>query len=54
MTLFDAAVVQDNSTMEQGGLPSSGIPYVLVNGVLVVRDSKVQQGVYPGQAIRAQ
>ncbi len=33
-------------------LPTTGIPYVLVNGVVVVKDSKVQKGVYPGQPIR--
>jgi hypothetical protein len=33
------------------GLPSRGIPFVLVNGAIVVKDSKVQK-VFPGQAIR--
>jgi len=28
------------STMKDGGLPSPGIPYVIVNGMLVVKDSK--------------
>ena len=35
------------------GLPSTGILYVLVNGTIAVKDSKVLEGVYPGQAIRA-
>lgn len=33
-------------------LPSTGIPYVLVNGTVVVKDSKVLKGVYPGKAIK--
>jgi hypothetical protein len=46
--------VTDNSTYKIGsnGLPSTGIPYVLVNGVIMVRDSKVVEGVFPGQPIR--
>jgi N-acyl-D-glutamate deacylase len=34
-----------------GALPSTGIPYVLVNGVVVVKDSTVQK-VFPGKPIR--
>lgn len=36
----------------QGTLPTTGIPYVLVNRVIVVKDSKVLANVYPGQALR--
>ena len=52
ITIFDPKTVQDNSTMKQGALPATGIPYVIVNGTIVVKDSKVLKGVYPGQAIR--
>jgi hypothetical protein len=51
-TIFDPATVKDNSTPANGGLPSTGIPYVVVNGTIVVKDSKVLKGVYPGQPIR--
>lgn len=40
------------STMKDGGLPSTGIPYVVVNGTIVVKDSKVLKGVHPGQPVR--
>ena len=40
------------STMKDGGLPFTGIPFVVVNGTVVVKDSKVLKGVYPGKAIR--
>ena len=33
-------------------LPSTGIPYVIVNGTVVVKNSKVLKDVYPGQPIR--
>ena len=53
LTIFDPETVADRSTMKDGGLPSAGIPYVIVNGVVVVRDSEVQPDVFPGQAVRA-
>jgi hypothetical protein len=52
IVVFDPVNVVDNSTYLQGTLPTTGIPYVLVNGVPVVRDSVVQRDVYPGQPIR--
>lgn len=52
ITIFDAGRVTDNSTYKKGTLPSTGIPYVIVNGVVVVKDSEVLKGVNPGQSIR--
>ena len=54
ITIFDPATVTENATFEQGknSLPSTGIPYVIVNGTVVVEDSEVLKGVYPGQPIR--
>lgn len=37
--------------MKDGGLPSTGIPYVLVNGTVVVRDSQTVDDVFPGKPI---
>lgn len=54
ITVFDPATVIDNSTMNAGGLPSTGIPHVVVNGTVVVKNSRVLKGVYPGQAVRRQ
>jgi hypothetical protein len=52
ITIFDPKTVQDNGTMKNGGLPSTGIPYVLVNGTVVVRDSENVDDVFPGKAIQ--
>jgi N-acyl-D-aspartate/D-glutamate deacylase len=54
ITIFDPATVTDNVTFEEGKnrLPSTGIPYVVVNGTVIVKDSRVQKGVCPGQSIR--
>ncbi|TDQ19019.1 N-acyl-D-glutamate deacylase/dihydroorotase [Algoriphagus boseongensis] len=53
ITIFSPENVKDNATYEKGTTPSTGIPYVLVNGVIVVKDSKVMPDtVNPGQPIR--
>jgi len=53
IVIFNPDTVTDNSTYEpgKGALPSTGIPYVLVNGEIVVKDSRVQK-VFPGKPIR--
>jgi N-acyl-D-aspartate/D-glutamate deacylase len=53
ITIFDPENVTDNATYKAGeqGLPTTGIPYVIINGQIVVKDSKVLQ-VYAGQPIR--
>jgi len=55
ITVFDAATVTDNSSLKQGenAQPSTGIPYVLVNGTVIVKDSRVLKDVFPGRPIRA-
>lgn len=52
ITIFDPETVTDNSTMKDGGLPSTGIPYVLVDGTVVVRDSETVDDVFPGRPIQ--
>jgi N-acyl-D-glutamate deacylase len=52
ITIFDPETVTDKATYEKGTLPSEGIPYVVVNGTIVVKDSQVLKGVNPGQPIR--
>ena len=53
ITIFDPETVTDNATYKAGedGLPSTGIPWVIVNGKIVVRNSKAQN-VFAGQPIR--
>ena len=53
LVVFDPKTVGDRATYEKPDLASVGIPYVLVAGVLVVRDGLVQTEVNPGQAVRA-
>lgn len=53
ITIFDPENVTDNATYKAGeqGKPSSGIPYVIVSGKLVVEDSEFKK-VWAGQPIR--
>jgi N-acyl-D-glutamate deacylase len=53
ITIFDPETVTENATPKVGenSLPSTGIPYVIVNGTVVVDNSKVQK-IFPGVAIR--
>jgi cytosine/adenosine deaminase-related metal-dependent hydrolase len=53
IAVFNPDTVTDNAVAETGkfALPSTGIPYVIVNGTIVVKDSEVLK-VYPGRAIK--
>jgi N-acyl-D-glutamate deacylase len=52
ITVFDPETITDNATYARGTLPSSGIPWVIVNGVVVVDGGEVLRDVNPGQPIR--
>jgi dihydroorotase len=53
ITIFDPNRVIDKATYEKPLQYSEGIQFVLVNGVAVVKDGKVVDGVFPGRAARA-
>jgi N-acyl-D-aspartate/D-glutamate deacylase len=42
----------DRATFENPAQYSEGIPFVVVNGSLVVRDGKLVEGAAPGRAVR--
>ena len=52
LTIFDPATVIDKSTYEDATIPSTGIPYVIVAGQVVVDGGQVTAA-RPGRAIRA-
>lgn len=52
ITMFDPATVIDRATYEDASIPSAGIPYVIVNGQVVVEKGEVTAA-RPGRAIRA-
>jgi hypothetical protein len=52
ITVLDPDTVTDNATYVQGTLPTTGIPVVIVNGVIVVKNERVVPDAFPGQPIR--
>ena len=51
VVIFDPNTVAAQSTFEQPTRPPVGITHVIVNGQLVITNSK-PTGVYPGQVLR--
>jgi N-acyl-D-aspartate/D-glutamate deacylase len=53
ITIFDAGKIIDKATYTQPAQYSAGVEYVMVNGTLVLDKGEIVQGVFPGQAIKA-
>jgi dihydroorotase len=53
ITVFDPTRVIDKATFEEPLQYSEGIQFVLVNGVSVIKDGQLVEGIYPGRAARA-
>jgi dihydroorotase len=51
LAIFDPGMVIDRSTYQNPAQYSTGIKHVLVNGVPVVKDEKLAEGIFPGQPI---
>ena len=52
ITVFDLQHVIDRATFDKPAQYSEGIEYVLVNGVAVVREGKIEEGKMPGRGVR--
>ncbi len=52
ITIFDPEQIIDQATYEEPAGCSSGINYVLVNGIIAVKDGKLQEDVFPGKGVR--
>src|SRR6202040_877986 len=53
ITVFDPDRVIDTATYDEPLQYSEGIQFVFINGVTVVRDDQLVDGVFPGRAARA-
>jgi len=53
ITVFDPGRVIDKATYDEPLQYSEGIQFVLVNGVAVLKDGQLVEGVFPGRAARA-
>lgn len=54
ITVFDAGRVIDRATFDRPAQYSEGIPYVMVNGIWVVKNGKIEEGAHPGRGLRRQ
>lgn len=52
IAIFDPARVVDKATYDNPAQYAEGIPFVIVNGVAVVRDGHLKVDTYPGKAVR--
>jgi N-acyl-D-aspartate/D-glutamate deacylase len=52
LTVFDPATVVDHAAFGDSDKPSRGFVHVIVNGVPVVRDSRLVDSAFPGEAVR--
>ena len=52
IVVFDLSAIRERATYTEPAQTSEGIPFVLVNGVVVVEDGEIVEGVFPGRAIR--
>ncbi|HMD09000.1 MAG TPA: amidohydrolase family protein [Candidatus Acidoferrum sp.] len=53
ITVFDPGRIIDKATFDDPLQYSEGIQFVLVNGVAVLKDGQLVEGVFPGRAARA-
>ena len=53
IVVFDPLIVKDQSTYTDPIKPPIGLNHVIVNGVPVVSNSKLEEGALPGKGIRA-
>lgn len=54
ITIFDPGKIIDRATYSEPSLSPEGISYVLVNGVLVVSEGLLQEGMHPGKGVRGE
>jgi len=53
LTIFDPQTITDRSTFQEPAKYSEGIKFVIVNGVVIVKDGQLQSGIHPGRPVRA-
>jgi N-acyl-D-aspartate/D-glutamate deacylase len=51
VVIFDPQTIADRSTFEHPMEPSTGVRYLLVEGVVLVDDGRIQPNLFPGQAL---
>jgi dihydroorotase len=53
LTIFDPQTITDRATFQDPAQYADGIKFVIVNGIVIVKDGQLQSGVHPGRPVRA-
>lgn len=53
ITIFNPDTIIDRSTVKDTTLPSVGVEYVIINGVIVKNNNGIVEGISPGRPIRS-
>ncbi len=53
LTIFDPLTISDRATFQEPARYAEGIKFVIVNGVMIVKDGQLQPSVHPGLPVRA-
>jgi len=53
LTIFDARSIIDKSTFQDPAQYSEGIKFVVVNGVVIIKNGQLQSDIHPGRPVRA-
>jgi dihydroorotase len=53
LTIFDPETISDRSTFQEPARYAEGIKFVIVNGVMIVKEGQLQPDVHPGLPVRA-
>lgn len=53
LAIFDARSIADRATFQEPAQAATGMRFVIVSGVVIVKNGQVQQNVHPGGPIRA-
>lgn len=53
LAIFDPRSIIDRATFQDPAKYAEGVRFVVVNGVLVIKDGQLQSNIYPGRPVRA-
>ena len=53
LTIFDPQTISDRSTFQEPAKYAEGVRFVIVNGVVIVKDGQLQPDLHPGHPVRA-
>jgi N-acyl-D-aspartate/D-glutamate deacylase len=51
LVILDPETFRDQSTFERPAVPSTGVRFLLVNGILVIEAGAIVAGITPGRAL---